>query len=1085
MPSVTAAYPCGVLLILFICLSSIPTLCAQEPDGVAAPVPANFRRANLVAWCIVPFDAKERTPEARAEMLVDLGLKRCAYDWRNKHVPTFEREINAYKKNGIEFTAFWRQHDQAFKLFDQYDLHPEIWTIPGSPEVEGQQAKITRAVAELIPLVEKCAKMNCKLGLYNHGGWSGEPANLVAICETLQKQGHRHVGIIYNFHHAHDQLDTFAESFAAMKPWLLCLNLNGMVDLKEFTGRPQQQREMKIRPLGSGQFEQDMIRTVIDAGYEGPVGIIGHNANRDVRDVLTENLEGLEYLLGQRKKPSWLERLNQAEYLAKWTPQAREQSKFAYEKETDDDWVDGRFSKMDTGPTFCNSMFIPVRLPNSDDHDHGHDHDHDHGNNNRDEEPGRRKITKAIAIRAAGRQQGHLLFDSETAQFVAAWSGDFVNIPSARYGLLQIPSIAGTARWLLPRDARWQIKREGKWSPTASSDIRFSSYQFGVGGVGLNFMIGQTSIGELTTAHQSASGFEIHRSLSVKNGAFPCRCPLMAVGETTPEITKTVGRYRATAVDAKSRQSITIFSDAPLQVDDGLLFAILEHSTDKHSAGDENSGGRPAINIRLVVHKQGTPLPVPENDLTERRAYPASIRPATKRWGAPIELTGQRSNDTDAAFVIDTIPVPLENQHRALMFVSGLDFLGERSAYVCTVHGDVWRVDGIDDNLDRVTWTRYATGLYQPLGLVIVDGDPLVMCRDRITRLKDLNHDGEADLYATFNDDLVLTGQPHGYAMGLERDPQGNFYFIKSGAAPPHGGTLLKLSKDGKDLSVFATGYRHANGIGVSPTGVITSADNEGNWIPSTRLDVVRQGGFYGHMPTHRRKIKPDDYDPPLCWMPRAIDNSAGGQTWVTSDSWRAIAGKMIHFSFGRCTANVVLPQKVGDVDQAAVYRLDIPEFLSGSMRGRFNPADGHLYVGGLDGWQTAATQDGHFQRIRATGKPFYQPTDFRVLGDRIEISFDVPLNRKSVETKRNWQLQRWNYSWTGDYGSDHFSVTNPGQVGHDDVRVSSVKLSSDQKTVRIFIPDLAPVMQMSALGKVQAQDGHDMDLQIYNTINK
>lgn len=46
-----------------------------------------FARDNLVAWCIVPFDAKKRGPEERAAMLKRLGFTRFAYDWRAEHIP--------------------------------------------------------------------------------------------------------------------------------------------------------------------------------------------------------------------------------------------------------------------------------------------------------------------------------------------------------------------------------------------------------------------------------------------------------------------------------------------------------------------------------------------------------------------------------------------------------------------------------------------------------------------------------------------------------------------------------------------------------------------------------------------------------------------------------------------------------------------------------------------------------------------------------------------------------------------------------------------------------------------------------------
>ena len=87
----------------------------------------NFAKDQLVAWCIVPFDAAKRGPSARAEMLKRLGLKRVAYDWRAQHVKEFEEEILQYKKHSLEFFAFWGVHDEAFALFEKYKLHPQIW----------------------------------------------------------------------------------------------------------------------------------------------------------------------------------------------------------------------------------------------------------------------------------------------------------------------------------------------------------------------------------------------------------------------------------------------------------------------------------------------------------------------------------------------------------------------------------------------------------------------------------------------------------------------------------------------------------------------------------------------------------------------------------------------------------------------------------------------------------------------------------------------------------------------------------------------------------------------------------------------
>lgn len=106
----------------------------SDEQTMRKSTPKKFLRENLVAWCIVPFDAKQRGPEARARMLADVGLRRCAYDWRKQHVPTFEQEILAYQKHGIEYTAFWGEHPAAFELFSKYGLTPGLWKMLDQPD---------------------------------------------------------------------------------------------------------------------------------------------------------------------------------------------------------------------------------------------------------------------------------------------------------------------------------------------------------------------------------------------------------------------------------------------------------------------------------------------------------------------------------------------------------------------------------------------------------------------------------------------------------------------------------------------------------------------------------------------------------------------------------------------------------------------------------------------------------------------------------------------------------------------------------------------------------------------------------------
>lgn len=273
-----------IMPIVFVCawisLLGAPPLVAREPKV--------FARTNLVAWCIVPFDGKHRGPAERAALVKQLGFTKVAYDWRDNHVPSFEEEILQYRKHGIDYFAFWGTHDKAFELFAKYDLHPQIWQTLDSPNAPTQEERVALAAKRMLPLIERTAKAKCKLGLYNHGGWGGEPENLVAVCKLLrEKHKAGHVGIVYNLHHGHGHVDDFKAALARMKPYLLCLNLNGM-----------SAKGPQILPLGAGEADVRLLKVIADSGYSGPIGIIGHTQD-DVELRLRDNLDGLDWILPQ------------------------------------------------------------------------------------------------------------------------------------------------------------------------------------------------------------------------------------------------------------------------------------------------------------------------------------------------------------------------------------------------------------------------------------------------------------------------------------------------------------------------------------------------------------------------------------------------------------------------------------------------------------------------------------------------------------------------------------------------------------------------------------------------------------------
>lgn len=263
---------------------------AAERPGEAADI---FARENLVAWCIVPFDARRRGPEERAAMLARLRIPYLAYDWRDEHIPTFDAEIEAMRQQGVEVAAWWFPGGlspaarQTLDALQRQKVRTQLWVSMGDPAPTSAQAEKVQAAVEAIrPIAVEAEKIGCTVALYNHGGWFGEPENQVAI---IQQLGMPHVGIVYNFHHGHDHIERFAEMFRHMQPHLLAVNLNGMIKGGDRQGK-------KILALGQGDQELQMMRVMRDSGWRGLVGIIDHREDTDSEVTLRENLEGLERL---------------------------------------------------------------------------------------------------------------------------------------------------------------------------------------------------------------------------------------------------------------------------------------------------------------------------------------------------------------------------------------------------------------------------------------------------------------------------------------------------------------------------------------------------------------------------------------------------------------------------------------------------------------------------------------------------------------------------------------------------------------------------------------------------------------------
>ena len=464
------------------------------------------------------------------------------------------------------------------------------------------------------------------------------------------------------------------------------------------------------------------------------------------------------------------------------------------------------------------------------------------------------------------------------------------------------------------------------------------------------------------------------------------------------------------------------------------------------------------------------------------KAYPPGsltslAKPGPARWLPELTSSGQRGLETDF-LAVDTLTVPYDNPWKALMFFAGVDFTPDGTAYVCSIHGDVWRVTGIDVTLRELRWKRFATGLHQPLGLKVRDGKVFVLGRDQITRLHDLNGDGEADFYENFCNLIETSTGRHDFVTCLEQDDAGNFYYVD-----PRG--VHRVSAEGARLETIATGWRNPNGMGVSPDGkIITVAPQQGEWTPSSQISEAKPGGYYGYPGPRVTVERAHGWDAPLCWIPHGIDNSSGSQVWVPRGQWGPLSEQMVHLLWGRCGLMLVLRDVVEGVPQGAV--LPLPgKLLSGPNRGTFHPRDGQLYVAGSSGWQTSAAKDGALQRVRFTKKPVQLPVAWHAHSNGLAITFSAPLEATAANDAGSFGVSQWNYRYAAPYGSKDWSVADPQKQGRDDVEVKSARLLPDGKTVFLEIPSLRPVMQMEVKYSLAAADGNPLRSQLWLSLNK
>ncbi len=361
-----------------------------------------------------------------------------------------------------------------------------------------------------------------------------------------------------------------------------------------------------------------------------------------------------------------------------------------------------------------------------------------------------------------------------------------------------------------------------------------------------------------------------------------------------------------------------------------------------------------------------------------------------RRWPATVQ-TAVALGENVEGYAMDELTVPLANPYGSWMRLTGLGFLSDGRLAVCTLSGDVWLVHWEEENPHALTWTRFASGLYEPLGLEVMDDQIYVRGRDRITRLHDLNADGEADHYESFYEEPAEIGAGyHAFSYDLVRDDAGYFYYAQGAWKSPLPGAVIRVSPDGNHAETISTDFRNPNGLGSGGLhGWLTVADNPSGHSLYNGFTLVRAGGRHGF--ENARNV------PMLVVLPASIDSSSAGLCWSDLERWGPLSGSIFHTSYSRSSVFYCRTQNLDPFPNGFAIRLPF-NLQAAPMRARVNPADGQVYVAAKRGWDSIARIDGAIYRFRHTGATSHLIRDVSATSRGLRIAFASPLDPASIK---------------------------------------------------------------------------------------
>ncbi len=389
--------------------------------------------------------------------------------------------------------------------------------------------------------------------------------------------------------------------------------------------------------------------------------------------------------------------------------------------------------------------------------------------------------------------------------------------------------------------------------------------------------------------------------------------------------------------------------------------------------------------------------------------------------------------------------------------VGGMDFLPDGRLVICTwdPDGAVYILENATENyLYNVRVKRIAAGLAEPLGLTVVDGRIYVLQKQELTLLIDHTGDDIIDEYYAVANGWGVTSNFHEFAFGLVFN-RGHFYAALATAIDPGGastrpqnpdrGKVIKIARDGT-YTFVADGLRTPNGIGFGHNNEVYVTDNQGDWLPSSKVVHVKEGAFYGSYSVNPELTGKRDETLPVVWLPQGeIGNSPSQPAKLDVGPYR---NQMIHGDVTHGGVKRVFVERIEGQLQGSVFRFT-QGLEAGVNRIVWGPDNG-LYIGGIGStgnWGQEGKERFGLQRLRFNGKSTFEPLAIRAFSNGMEIELTQPLMRDMGERTDDYSVQSWKYVPTVEYGGP--------KIDEMQMQLKSVTVSRDRRKVFLELPDL------------------------------